>query len=88
MNKIWIEVLGYAAGILTLFNMLPQIIKTYRSKSVRDVSFLMIVTYALSMLLWVAYAYFISSMPIIITNGIAFVMSFVQLILMIKYSRK
>lgn len=77
--------LGYTAGVLTLFNMLPQVIKTYKSKSAKDVSFLMIITYVLSMLLWVIYAYFINSVPIVITNGIAFVISFIQLTLMIKY---
>jgi len=88
MSAIWIEILGYSAGILTLFNMLPQVIKTYKSKSAKDVSFLMVISYSLSMLLWVAYAYFINSMPIIITNGIAFLMSFIQLSLMIKYNKK
>lgn len=88
MSTFWIEVLGYSAGILTLFNMLPQVIKTYKSKSAKDISFLMVISYALSMLLWVAYAYFINSMPIIITNGIAFIMSFIQLSLMIKYNKK
>lgn len=88
MSTVWIEILGYAAGVLTLFNMLPQVIKTYKSKSAKDVSFLMVISYALSMLLWVAYAYFINSMPIIITNGIAFVISFIQLVLMTKYNKK
>jgi MtN3 and saliva related transmembrane protein len=84
----WINILGYCAGILTLFNMLPQAIKTYKTKSVKDVSFLMVISYALSMLLWVAYAYFIKSMPIVITNGIAFLISSIQLILMIRYKRE
>lgn len=88
MSTFWIEILGYSAGILTLFNMLPQVIKTYKSKSAKDVSFLMVISYALSMLLWVAYAYFINSVPIIITNGIAFVISFIQLVLMAKYNKK
>lgn len=81
----YVDLLGYSAGIMTLINMLPQIHKTYISKSAKDVSYLMIITYVLSMLLWVAYAGFIKSWPIIITNGIAFIMGFIQLILMIKY---
>ena len=87
MNTFWLDVLGYSAGILTLFNMLPQVIKTYKNKSAKDVSFLMVISYALSMLLWVTYAYFIDSMPIIITNGIAFIISLVQLVLMAKYNK-
>jgi len=82
---LYIEIIGYAAGIMTLLNMLPQIIKTYKTKQSKDISYWMIITYALSMVLWVTYASFIESWPIIITNGIAFVLSLVQLGLMRKY---
>lgn len=81
----WIDLIGYMAGMLTLFNMLPQIVKTYKTKSAQDISYLMIVSYALSMILWVIYAWFIVSWPIVITNGVAFFASLAQIILMIKY---
>jgi len=84
----WIELLAYVAGVLTLLNMLPQIIRTYKTKRAEDVSYLMVITYSLSMVLWVIYAYFINSWPIIITNGIAFIMSLIQLGLMNKYNKK
>lgn len=85
---IWIEIIGYAAGILTLINFFPQVIKSYKTKSVEDISFLMVLTYALSMILWVTYAYFINSWPIMITNSFAFFMSGVQLGLMYKYKKR
>lgn len=84
----WLDLLGYFAGIFTLLNMFPQVIKTYKVKRAEDVSFLLIITYAVSMLLWVVYAYFINSWPIIITNGISFFVSLFQLGLMIRYSKK
>lgn len=80
--------IGYTAGIFTLINMFPQIMKSYKTKSVEDISFLLVITYAISMILWVTYAYFINSWPIMITNSIAFVMSFIQVILMVKYKKK
>jgi len=88
MNTILIDIIAYIAGILTLYNMFPQIIKTYKTKSAQDVSFLMVLSYSLSMVLWVIYAYLINSLPIIITNGIAFFMSVLQLWLMFKYKKK
>ncbi len=84
---IWIELIGYAAGIFTLINMIPQVIKSYRTKSVEDVSFLMVLTYALSMMLWVTYAYFINSWPIMTTNSVAFCLSIIQLVFMFKYKK-
>jgi MtN3 and saliva related transmembrane protein len=83
----WIELIGYIAGFFTLLNILPQIVKTYRTKRAKDLSYLMIITYAISMILWVIYAFLINSLPIIITNGIAFIMSLIQLGLMVKYNR-
>ncbi len=84
----WIDLIGYAAGIFTLLNMIPQVIKTYKSKSCEDISYLLVITYAISMILWVIYAYFINSWPILTTNGIAFFLSLIQLGLMVKYNKK
>lgn len=84
----FVDILGYIAGFLTLFNMLPQVLKSYKTKSVNDISFWLVISYALSMLLWVLYAYFIVSWPIMITNGVAFFVSLVQLVLMLKYRSK
>jgi len=81
------EIIGYAAGILTLVTMIPQIIKSLKTKKVEDVSYLMVVVFALSMLLWVLYAVLIESWPIIITNTIAFVITCVQFTLMVKYKK-
>jgi len=83
----WIEIIGYTAGILTLLNMFPQILKTYQTKSAKDVSYLMIITYALSMVLWVIYAIKLNLLPVTITNSIALIISLVQLGLMIKYNK-
>ncbi|HBU07145.1 MAG TPA: hypothetical protein DEB09_03610 [Candidatus Magasanikbacteria bacterium] len=84
---MFVELIGYVAGIFTLLNMLPQIVKTYKLKKVDELSFLLIITYAISMLLWVVYAYFIVSWPIIITNGLSLILSIFQLGLMFKYKK-
>ena len=38
-----VEILGYAAGAITCLTFLPQVIKTYKSKSAKDVSLMMFV---------------------------------------------
>lgn len=87
MEIFWVEFIGYTAGILTLINMLPQVIKSWKTKSVEDISFLMILTYTLSMLFWVIYAYFINSWPIMTTNSVALVLGIIQLSLIMKYKK-
>lgn len=82
-----IDIIGYLAGILTLLNMIPQLFKTYKHKRAQDVSYLMVVTYVLSMLMWVIYAIYINSWPIIITNSVAGILGIIQLSLMINYRK-
>ena len=62
-----VSLLGIAAGTLTTISFLPQVVKTWRSKSAKDFSFWMLGAFA-SVLLWVVYGFSISSPPIIVTN--------------------
>lgn len=50
-----VSLLGVAAGTLTTISFLPQVIKTWRSKSARDFSFWMLGAYASGVLLWTSY---------------------------------
>ena len=89
MSKdFFIELIGYIGGILTLLNMLPQIIKTYRLKNVEGVSNFMIITYGLSMIFWVIYAYFINNLPLLMSCGVSLILTVVQIGLMFRYHKK
>lgn len=89
MSKIfWIELIGYIGGVLTLVNMLPQILKTYRLKSAEDISVSMITLYGLSMIFWTAYAYFIHNLPLLISCSVSLILTVVQACFMVRYSNK
>jgi MtN3 and saliva related transmembrane protein len=87
METIIIELIGYAGGTLTLSTMIPQIIKSYKTKKVEDVSLLMVILVALGTLLWTIYGYLISNMPVFIMDGIGFVMAIIQIVLMLNYRK-
>lgn len=87
METILIELIGYTAGTLTLITMIPQIIKSYKTKRVEDISFLMVIVFALGALLWTIYGYLINSMPVFIMDAIAFVTATIQIILMLRYKK-
>ena len=70
----YIDILGYVAGILVVISLLPQTIKSWKTKSTSDLSLWRYVIYCTGLILWVAYA-------IIIKNGPVAVMNFVGLIL-------
>ncbi len=67
-----IDVLGFVAGIFTTIAFIPQVIKTWDSKSAEDVSYLMFIFFILGVLLWCIYGWEIHSIPVIIANTITF----------------
>ena len=60
--------IGLAAGFCTTVAFLPQVIKTWKSKSAKDLSLGMYLIFCTGVLLWLTYGILISDLPIILTN--------------------
>jgi MtN3 and saliva related transmembrane protein len=73
--SFWTEVLGMVAGICTTIAFLPQVIKTYRSRSARDLSLGMFSIFTLGVILWLAYGIVQQELPIILANAATLVMA-------------
>jgi len=83
-----VELIGFTAATTGTLLMLPQILKSIKTKRVDDISFGMLVLYFLNCLLWLIYGILIINLPIIISNFIALIISIIQLILKKKYSSR
>lgn len=81
-----VEIIGYLAAAAGTSLMLPQVIKSLKTKKMRDVSFGMLILYFFNCILWLAYGILISAWPVIISNFIALIISIIQLFLKVKYS--
>lgn len=66
----WQELTGYLAGCLTMFAVIPQISKAWKSREVNDISIIMVVTLICGLALWTTYGILTTAWPVIITNGI------------------
>lgn len=88
MNPLITAIIGYAAAIVGTSLMLPQAIKSFKTKSVQDLSYLTLVFYFLNCVLWGLYGFLINAMPVIVCNSIALVISIFQLWLKFKYHNK
>lgn len=88
MNLIIVNLIGFTAGFLMAITMLPQIIKSLKTKRVEDISLLMLIIYVISAFLWMIYGVLIKSLPVAITDGFAFFVSSVQLLIKIKYTKR
>ena len=79
------EIIGYIGGFLITISFVPQVIKSYKTKSVDDVSVWMIIATMFGSFFWVAYGIIIWSMPVAIMNYTFLLMVTYQLYLKIKY---
>ena len=62
------EVLGFIAAGLGATSFLPQVIRRWRFRSVKDISSAMYIIYGSSVLLWLAYGIIIKSEPLILAE--------------------
>lgn len=80
------ELLGVVAAGLSAISFLPQIIKIWRFRSVKDISTGMYVIYAVSIILWLVYGMIIKSEPLILAEILTLIL--VSVILTMKYMWK
>jgi MtN3 and saliva related transmembrane protein len=85
MEIDYITTLGITAGILTTIAYLPQLIKTWQSKSAGDISWTMLIVLCLGIILWLAYGLAIHDLPILLANIVTLLLAGVILILKIRY---
>ena len=82
------EILGYAAGALTAFTFLPQVIKTWQSKSAKDVSLNMFIIAFVNEIMWLVYGFMLDNWVIILTNAVMLLMSGFMIALKLKYNHQ
>ncbi len=78
-------IIGLCAGTLCTISFIPQIIKICRQKHARDLSLATFCILTAGLLLWLVYGIIIGSVPIIITNTVMTLLSFVIVILKLTY---
>lgn len=84
----WTTVLGIVAGICTTAAVVPQLIKAWRTKKVKDVSPGMFFVLVTGLALWIVYGVIKKDLPIIATNGTALFLNSIMLYLLFKYDKE
>lgn len=80
-----ITILGLVAATLTTVAFLPQLIKTWNSKSAKDVSLEMLITFCIGVFLWLIYGIYLQALPIILANLLTLIFNLIILGLKIRY---
>ena len=66
---------GYLAGLLTTLAFVPQVLHIWRTRSARDISLHTFSVFTVGIFLWLVYGILKSEWPIVIANGITFVLA-------------
>jgi MtN3 and saliva related transmembrane protein len=81
----FVNILGVSAGIVTTLIFLPQVIKTWKEKSAKDISLLMFVIAAINDVMWIVYGLLKDDLIITLTNSVVLVMALTMISFKLKY---
>lgn len=81
----FITILGLVARALTTIAFLPQLIKIWQSKSAKDFSLVMLVTFNVGVFLWLIYGIYLQALPIILANLLTLIFNLIIVGFKIRY---
>jgi MtN3 and saliva related transmembrane protein len=79
------QLLGLAAGALTTAAFLPQVIKTWKSRSAKDLSLGMFSLFCLGVLLWLVYGLMVMDIPVIAANLVTLMLASTLLFFKLRF---
>jgi MtN3 and saliva related transmembrane protein len=82
-----IPYIGYFGSFLTAITFVPQVYKSWQSKSVGDLSGWMIAIVITSACVWLVYAFAIESGPVIVANTIVLALTLVLTYFKFKFKK-
>lgn len=86
MNSI--QLLGLFAGTLTTAAFLPQVIKTWKSRSAKDLSLGMFSLFCLGVMLWLVYGIMVRDIPVIAANLVTLMLASTLLVFKLRFKNQ
>ncbi|MGL5080637.1 MAG: SemiSWEET transporter [Microcoleaceae cyanobacterium] len=80
-----VTLIGLLAGTCTTVAFLPQVLKTWKTKSTQDVSLEMFIIFCIGVSLWLIYGLLLQDLPIIIANVLTLILASIILGFKLKY---
>jgi MtN3 and saliva related transmembrane protein len=80
-----ITLVGLAAAFCTTVAFLPQVLKTWQTRSTKDLSLSMFLVFTTGIFLWLVYGVVLRDVPLIAANGTTLVLSATMLYFKIRH---
>jgi MtN3 and saliva related transmembrane protein len=81
----WVSLIGSVAGISTTSAFLPQVIRTWRTRSTHDISLGMFLLTVFGLFLWLIYGLERGDWPLIVTDAASLTLAVTILGLKLRY---
>jgi MtN3 and saliva related transmembrane protein len=83
MNSI--QILGLVAGCFTTIAFLPQVLKTWKTRSAKDLSLGMFSFFCFGVLLWLVYGFMVRDIPVIAANFVTLMLATTLLFFKLRF---
>ncbi|MBD2136037.1 SemiSWEET transporter [Anabaena sp. FACHB-1237] len=80
-----VTIIGLLAATLTTIAFLPQLWQIWRTKSAKDVSYVMLIIFMSGLFLWLIYGIILGALPVILANSITLFLNCIILWLKVRY---
>ena len=77
--------MGYLAGTITSMGFVPQVIKGFQTKHMKDVALWQPLLLTIGMILWLIYGIMLKEMPMILANSFAIICNVIVIIQKLVY---
>jgi MtN3 and saliva related transmembrane protein len=81
----YVTLVGLVAGFLTTVSFLPQVVRTWKTGSTKDISLGTYVIYVTGILLWLIYGLMLRDVALICSNAVTLVLAATILVLKLRH---
>lgn len=79
------EIVGLVAAVLTTYSFVPQVYKTWKSKSTESLSLSMYILFFIGVMLWLVYGFYLNSLAMILSNIVTGILALFLIVLKLRY---
>lgn len=81
----WIDIVGHFGSFLSSVTFLPQVYKTWKTRSAGDLSLLMMLIVTTSTVVWLIYGIALQLWPVIICNAVICLLSLLLIFFKLRF---
>ncbi len=85
MTSEIVNAIGLAAGAFTTLSFAPQLVRIWKRRSARDISYTALLSFILGISLWLWYGLLVNSIPVIVANAVSILLNVSILALKIRH---